>query len=63
MDKELALESQKWLANQYQADAKHWGEFDAKRWDGFYQWLFEKSLITEEIKPGVGFTNDFLSMD
>ncbi len=63
VDKTLALESQKWLANQYQADAKHWGEFDAKRWDGFYQWLFKKDLITEEIKPGTGFTNDFLSMD
>ena len=63
LDKTLVKESQKWLADQYQAEAKHWGEFDAKRWDGFYHWLFTEKLIEEEIKPGAGFTNDYLSLD
>ena len=63
LDKTLVLESQKWLANQYQADAKNWGEFDSKRWDDFYQWLYEKKVLEEELKPGTGFTNEFLPMN
>ena len=62
LDPTLVSESQKWLANQYQADAKNWGEFDAKRWDNFYQWLYEKKVLKERIKPGTGFSNEFLPM-
>ncbi len=58
---ELVKESQKWLSKQYIADAEKWGVFDAERWDGFYSWLWENKLIEREIKPGTGFTNDYLS--
>ncbi|MEG1658762.1 MAG: ABC transporter substrate-binding protein, partial [Oscillibacter sp.] len=35
---DLVLASQKYLAEQYIADAASWGVFDAARWNGFYNW-------------------------
>lgn len=58
---ELVTESQKWISQQYIADAESWGVFDAERWDGFYAWLWENKLIDKELPAGTGFTNDFLS--
>ena len=56
----LVVESQKYLAGEYIADAARWGEFDAARWDGFYQWLGDNGLVAEPIPAGTGFTNDYL---
>lgn len=56
----LVVESQKYLAGEYIADAARWGEFDAARWDGFYAWLSDNGLVPETIPAGTGFTNDFL---
>ena len=58
--KDLVVESQKYLAQQYQADASRWGEFDAGRWSAFYEWLNENQLLEGEVDPMAGFTNDFL---
>lgn len=58
---ELVTESQKWLADQYIADAESWGVFDPARWDGFYAWLWDNGLIDMELPAGTGFTNDYLS--
>ncbi len=60
LDPEIVLESQRWLADQYIADAPKWGYIDGERWDAFYGWLFENSLIEKEIPEGVGFTNEYL---
>lgn len=60
IDKELAVESQKWLATQYQSDAPRFGEFDPVRWNNFYHWLWEEGLIEKEIEKDFGFTNEFL---
>lgn len=60
-DKEIAMASQKYLARQYKAEVKRWGEFDQKRWDAFYDWLYENKVITKEIPDGKGFTNDYLN--
>lgn len=57
----LVYESQKYLANEYIADASKWGEFDSERWEAFYGWLNEKGLLEEKIDPGYGFTNKYLS--
>ena len=57
---ELVVESQKYLAEQYQADADRWGEFDADRWSGFYEWLNTNGLLEGEVDPMAGFTNDYL---
>lgn len=57
---ELVVESQKYLADQYIADAARWGEFDADRWSAFYTWLNENNLLANPIDPATGFTNDYL---
>lgn len=60
-DREIAAASQKYLAGQYKAEVARWGEFDQKRWDAFYDWLFENKVISKEIPDGKGFTNDYLN--
>ena len=57
---ELVYASQKYLADEYIADASKWGEFNPERWASFYNWLNEKNLLENEIDPYFGFTNDFL---
>lgn len=58
---ELVTASQKWISEQYIADAARWGEIDPARWDGFYAWLWENQLIEKQLPAGTGFTNDYLS--
>lgn len=58
---ELVVESQKWISEQYIADAEKWGIIDAERWDNFYKWLGDEGLVKNEIPAGTGFTNDYLS--
>lgn len=59
LNEDMVLESQLWLADQYQADATRWGYIDPNRWNRFYQWLYENGL-SEEIPAGTGFTNEYL---
>lgn len=58
---ELVYESQKWIADQYIADAEKWGYIDPQRWDRFYAWLWDNQLVEKELPAGTGFTNDYLS--
>ena len=58
---ELVKESQRWIANEYVADAEKWGYIDPTRWNGFYKWLYDEKLIEKEIPAGFGFTNDYLA--
>ncbi len=60
LDSEIVNESQKWLADQYVADAEKWGYIDQARWDAFYGWLYENKLVENEIPEGTGFTNEYL---
>lgn len=57
----LVTESQKWISEQYIADADRWGYIDPQRWDRFYAWLWDNQLIEKELPAGTGFTNDYLS--
>ncbi len=61
LDKELVLESQKWLADQYKAEVEQWGYIDPTRWNAFYNWLNENKLVEREIPLDFGFTNDYLA--
>ncbi len=61
LDGALVKESQNWLKDQYKAEVEQWGFIDPARWDGFYAWLAENSLIEKEIPAGTGFTNDYLA--
>ena len=60
--RELVYASQKWLADQYIADAPAWGVFDENRWNGFYQWLFNNGLSVHDL-TGKGFSNDYLPQE
>ena len=60
LDKELVLESQKYMADQYKAEVEQWGYIDAARWNAFYNWSNEKKLLEVEIPENTGFTNEYL---
>lgn len=60
LEETLTRESQAWMATQLVDPGKAWGSFDAARWDGFYQWLWDNQLIDQAIPAGKGFTNDFI---
>lgn len=57
---ELVYASQEYLAKEYIADAKRWGEFDGERWAAFFNWLNENNLMEEKVDPDFGFTNSYL---
>ena len=46
---------------EYIADADSWGIIDEARWDSFYNWLSNESLIEKPIPSGFGFSNEYLS--
>ncbi len=58
--RDLVLASQQYLEGVYQAESARWGEFDAERWNGFFNWLGENGLTESVIPENTGFTNDFL---
>lgn len=60
LDAELVLASQKYLTDQYQAEADYWGYIDSARWNNFYKWVNENKLTEQEIPLDTGFTNDYL---
>ena len=59
---DLVYASQKWLSEQYIADAPAWGVMDEERWNGFYTWLFENGLTSHDL-TGIGFSNDYLPQE
>lgn len=58
---DLVVASQKWMANEYIADADKWGYIDPARWNAFYNWLNEEGLSSSTIQENTGFTNDYLA--
>ncbi|EHQ87510.1 ABC transporter substrate-binding protein [Desulfosporosinus youngiae] len=60
VDLDIATASQKYLADQYKAEAKQWGYIDEKRWDNFYTWMYENKLISRKLDSQTGFTNVYL---
>lgn len=60
VDLELAVASQKYLADQYKAEVNQWGKIDPARWDAFYAWMYENQLLSKKLEAGTGFTNEYL---
>lgn len=57
----LVKASQKWMADQYVADAPKWGYIDPARWNAFYNWVADEKIIDEKLPENTGFTNDYLA--
>ncbi|MCT4631183.1 MAG: ABC transporter substrate-binding protein [Firmicutes bacterium] len=60
IDRELALESQKYLANEYKAEKDRWGYMDISIWENFSGWLYERGLLENELDAKEAFTNEYL---
>lgn len=60
IDQTLATDSMKFLANQYKADAKRWGEMKDSVWDNYTKFLLDNKIITKDMKASEAYTNEFL---
>lgn len=60
VDEAIAVASQNYLADQYQAEASQWGIMDLEIWTNYSKWMFENGLIESELEAEGAFTNDFL---
>ena len=60
IDPEIALASQRYLAEEYQSDAPYWGAMEAKRWANYANWLYEKGLIDNKLDAEAAIDNSFL---
>jgi ABC-type nitrate/sulfonate/bicarbonate transport system substrate-binding protein len=60
LDRDLVMASQKYLAQQYQADAPRWGEMKQEVWKNYADFMFENKLIKKNIDSNKAFTNKYL---
>ncbi len=60
VDEQLAIESQRFLADEYKADASRWGEMKDSVWNNYTQFLLENNLIKENLDASEAYTNEFL---
>lgn len=60
IDHDLAVASQKYLANEYVADAEKWGVMDESIWVNYSQWMFDNGLLESELDAKEAFTNEYL---
>jgi ABC-type nitrate/sulfonate/bicarbonate transport system substrate-binding protein len=60
LDRNLVMASQKYLADEYKADAPRWGEMNLETWESYASFMYENELIKKDIDPGKAFTNQYL---
>lgn len=60
IDKEIAMESQRYLAKEYKADAKKWGEMDINIWRNYGAFMSDQDLIESDFIAEEAFTNEYL---
>ncbi|MCX7774132.1 MAG: ABC transporter substrate-binding protein [Clostridia bacterium] len=60
INKDLVKESQKFLADRYQAEASYWGYQKTEVWQRYTDWLFDNGFIKEKIDVSKAFTNAFV---
>lgn len=60
IDEKIAIESQKYLAKEYKADADRWGEMKREIWKNYSDWMYERDLLEEELDIEEAYTNEFL---
>lgn len=60
INEELAIESQKFLADKYIDDAPRWGEMKDSIWNNYTDFMMEYKLINKDMKASDAYTNEFL---
>ncbi|NMC26825.1 MAG: ABC transporter substrate-binding protein [Syntrophomonadaceae bacterium] len=60
LNHDLVYASQKYLAQEYQADAPRWGEMKPEVWRNYADFMFANQLIEKNIDTGKAYTNQFL---
>ncbi len=60
INEDLAVESQKYLADKYIDDASKWGEMKDSVWDNYTDFMKEYKLINKDMKASDAYTNEFL---
>ena len=60
LNKELVMESQKYLASKYIDDAPYWGYQKLEVWERYQDWLYKNKLIDSKTDMRKAFTNKFL---
>ena len=60
INEELAIESQKFLADKYIDDAPRWGEMKDSVWNNYTDFMMEYKLINKDMKVSDAYTNEFL---
>ncbi|MDD3297720.1 MAG: ABC transporter substrate-binding protein [Bacillota bacterium] len=60
LDRELVIESQKYLSAEYQSDAPAWGLMKRQIWESYAKWMHERDLIENMIDVDKAFTNEYL---
>ncbi|WP_028972956.1 ABC transporter substrate-binding protein [Spirochaeta cellobiosiphila] len=60
LDRELVIESQKYLADKYQAEASQWGHMKLSVWTNYKNWLLDRNLLSKDIDESQAFTNEYL---
>ena len=60
INEDLAIESQKYLADKYIYDASRWGEMKDSVWNNYTDFMKEYKLINKDMKASDAYTNEFL---
>lgn len=60
IDREIAIESQRYLGKEYQGDAKRWGEMDIDIWKNYGEFMSNQELIENKFIAEEAFTNEYL---
>lgn len=61
LDKNLVIESQKFLSKKYKDDSDRWGVMKESVWDGYAKFMKKNGLIPKDLNVKEAFTNEFLS--
>lgn len=61
LDRELVIESQKYLSQKYQEDAPYWGMQKQEVWERYMLWLYQNGFIEKQVDVTKAYTNEFLN--
>lgn len=60
LNRELVIESQRFLSERYKGDAEKWGLQKQEVWQRYTDWMYENRFIEESIDVTKAYTNDFI---